>query len=71
MRVLIPGGTGLTGPFAVRRFHALGHDVTVFHRGEHEAELPAGVRHVYGDMAPRDPSPDVVVHMWGDDPSRR
>jgi nucleoside-diphosphate-sugar epimerase len=72
MRVLILGGTGLTGPFAVRRLHALGHDVTVFHRGEHEAELPAGVRHVHGDIAPlfhvprelRKPAPDVVVHMW-------
>lgn len=69
MRVLILGGTTLTGPHAVRRLCALGHDVTVFHRGEHEAELPAGVRHLHGDFAhlPRgmfDPPPDVVVHMW-------
>jgi nucleoside-diphosphate-sugar epimerase len=69
MRVLILGGTGLTGPFALRRLHALGHEVTVFHRGEHEAELPASVRHVHGDIAhfPRellDPAPEVVVHMW-------
>jgi nucleoside-diphosphate-sugar epimerase len=69
MRLLVLGGTALTGPFAVRRLHALGHRVTVFHRGEHECELPAGVRHMHGDLAypPRelfDPAPEVVVHMW-------
>ena len=69
MRVVILGGTSLTGPHVVRRLHALGHDVTVFHRGTHEAGLPAEVRHVHGDLAqlPRDlcyPAPDVVVHMW-------
>ena len=69
MRILFLGGTGLTGPFAVRRLHALGHEVTVFHRGEHRAELPAGVREVTGDYAhpPAEllrPAPDVVVPMW-------
>jgi nucleoside-diphosphate-sugar epimerase len=69
MRILILGGTALTGPYAVRRLHSLGHEVTVFHRGEHEAELPANVRHLHGDFShpPRDafdPAPDVVVHMW-------
>ena len=69
MRILILGGTSLTGPYAVRRLHAIGHEVTIFHRGEHEAEFPPGVRHVHGDFAqlPReasDPAPDVVVHMW-------
>ena len=69
MRVLMLGGTSLTGPYAVRRLHALGHRVTVFHRGEHEAELPVGVRHLHGDLAhpPREllhPAPDVVVDMW-------
>jgi len=69
MRILVLGGTALTGPHAVRRLHALGHEVTVFHRGDHEAEFPAGVRHLYGDFAhpPGEvlhPAPDVVVHMW-------
>jgi nucleoside-diphosphate-sugar epimerase len=69
MRILILGGTTLTGPFVARRLHALGHEVAVFHRGEHEAELPAGVRHLHGDLAhlPRatfDQAPEVVVHMW-------
>jgi nucleoside-diphosphate-sugar epimerase len=69
MRVLVLGGTTLTGPYTVRRLYALGHEVTVFHRGEHEAELPVGVRHLHGDLAylpceAFDPAPDVVVHMW-------
>lgn len=69
MRILILGGTTLTGPYAVRRLHALGHDVTIFHRGEHEATLPTSVRHVHGDFAhlpgkALDLAPDVVVHMW-------
>jgi nucleoside-diphosphate-sugar epimerase len=68
MRVLMLGGTGLTGPFVVRRLAALGHEVAVFHRGQHGAELP-GVRQVYGSAADpphslRSPAPDVVVHMW-------
>ncbi|MBZ5576127.1 MAG: NAD-dependent epimerase/dehydratase family protein [Acidobacteriia bacterium] len=69
MRILFLGGTGLTGPFAVRRLHALGHEVTVYHRGQHEADFPEGVRRVLGDLAHLPgklvhPAPDVVVHMW-------
>jgi len=69
MRILILGGTSLTGPYAVRRLHAIGHEVTVFHRGEHQAELPPGVHHLLGDfehlpLEASDPAPDVVVHMW-------
>ena len=55
MRVLVLGGTGLTGPFAVRRLCGLGHQVTVFHRGGHEAELPGSVSHIHGSLA--DPPP--------------
>src|SRR5262245_31721895 len=69
MRILVLGGTTLTGPYAVRRLHSLGHEVTVFHRGEHEAELPVGVKHLHRDFAHLrgeafDPAPDVIVHMW-------
>jgi len=69
MRILVLGGTGLTGPFLVRRLHQLGHEVTVFHRGEHETELPVGVRRLRGNPAQppeelRRLAPDVVVHMW-------
>ena len=68
MRVLMLGGTGFTGLAAVRRLHALGHEVTVFHRGLHEADLPASVRHIHGTLVdpPEDLRrlrPDVIVHM--------
>ena len=68
MRVLVLGGTGFTGPHIVRGLNALGHEVTVFHRGETSVDLPRGVREVLGDVA--DPpeelrrlGADVVIHM--------
>jgi nucleoside-diphosphate-sugar epimerase len=73
MRILILGGTSLTGPFVVRRLDGMGHQVTVCHRGKHEADLPAGVRHIHADWmeAPREQASelreagrDVVVQMW-------
>jgi len=42
VRVLILGGTGLTGPFLVRRMHGMGHEVTVSPPGEHETNCPQG-----------------------------
>lgn len=72
MRVLFLGGTSFTGPHAVRELAELGHEVTVFHRGEHEPpELPEEVQHVHGDLARWDEhvaglralGPDVVVEM--------
>ena len=49
MRVLVIGGTGFTGPHMVRRLHGLGHELLLYHRGETEADLPDGIRHVHGD----------------------
>jgi nucleoside-diphosphate-sugar epimerase len=71
LRVLFLGGTSFTGPHAVGELDERGHDVTVFHRGEHEPELPTGVRHVHGDISRweehvgelRALAPDVVVDM--------
>jgi nucleoside-diphosphate-sugar epimerase len=59
------------GPFVVRELAAAGHDVTVFHRGETETELPSSVRRVHGDFREleqrlpelSDPAPDVVIDM--------
>lgn len=64
MRVLIFGGTQFMGPHVVRQLLDLGHDVTLFHRGEHEA-LPE-VRHVHGDRAriPHELDPELVIDMW-------
>jgi len=71
LRALFLGGTSFTGPHAVRELAERGHEVTVFHRGEHEPELPEHVRHVHGDLARWDDhvdelrslEPDVVVDM--------
>lgn len=71
MRVLFLGGTGFTGPHAVRELVTHGHEVAVFHRGESELELPTEVSHVHGDLARfqghvdelRALNPEVVVDM--------
>jgi nucleoside-diphosphate-sugar epimerase len=73
MRVLIIGGTGFIGPHVVRALDALGHDITVYHRGTTVADLPPRVRQVrhadaampvlhFAPVLLRD-APDVVVHM--------
>lgn len=49
MRILVIGGTGFVGLHAVRRLVEAGHEVTVFHRGRTEAELPVDVGHIHGD----------------------
>jgi nucleoside-diphosphate-sugar epimerase len=73
MRILVIGGTKFIGPHVVRQLAAQGHSVTVYHRGQTEADLPATVRHVHDPAATRpvvafpkelfDPVPDVVIHM--------
>jgi nucleoside-diphosphate-sugar epimerase len=50
-RVLVLGGTRFVGPCAVRRLVEAGHEVTIFHRGRSEAELPEPVGHIHGDFA--------------------
>jgi nucleoside-diphosphate-sugar epimerase len=71
MRVLVIGGTRFIGPPAVRSLVALGHDVTVFHRGETESDLPEAVSHMHGERSAlverraeiRAIRPDVVLDM--------
>ena len=79
MRFLVIGGTQLSGPFLLRRLLRGGHAVTIFHRGNHLQNVPAGVEQI---LAPREPGPeadryhlrafagqfrrlrpDVVIHM--------
>src|SRR5262245_21434207 len=47
MRILVIGGTGITGPYTVRRLHEMGHKVVIAHRGETEADLPPEVEHLH------------------------
>jgi nucleoside-diphosphate-sugar epimerase len=69
MRILVLGGTRFMGPFVVRELAANRHEVMLFHRGEHETDLPA--EHVHGDFAQFDRhvaalrqfEPEVVIDM--------
>jgi nucleoside-diphosphate-sugar epimerase len=71
MHVLVLGGTRFVGPWVVRELDRLGHEVTIFHRGEREPPLPRTVRHVHGTFESLERhvdglsalNPDVVVDM--------
>src|ERR1051326_6198978 len=73
MRVLVIGGTKFIGPHVVRQFVEQGAEVTVYHRGKTEADLPRSVLYVRSPHAaipvtsfPSELSKkrfDVVVHM--------
>ncbi|HEV8194135.1 MAG TPA: NAD-dependent epimerase/dehydratase family protein, partial [Ktedonobacterales bacterium] len=72
MRVLILGGTRFIGPYVVRRLHELGHEVTVFHRGQTSADMPPDIRQLLGDRRELERfsqefaalAPDVVLDMF-------
>ncbi|MDJ0593894.1 MAG: NAD-dependent epimerase/dehydratase family protein [Pleurocapsa sp. MO_226.B13] len=49
MKVLVIGGTNFIGPHVVRQLVEMGHEVTVFHRGQTTAELPEEVKWIKGD----------------------
>jgi nucleoside-diphosphate-sugar epimerase len=49
MKALIIGGTGPTGPYLIEGLLKRGYDVTIFHRGTHEIDLPEQVEHIHGD----------------------
>jgi nucleoside-diphosphate-sugar epimerase len=49
MKILIIGGTNFIGPVVIRQLVAMQHQVTVFHRGQTSADLPASVNHILGD----------------------
>lgn len=71
MRILIIGGTSFIGPRVVRRLVEQGHDVTVFHRGQTQSDLPAEVKQILGDHHQlsnfssdfKRLAPDVVLDM--------
>src|SRR5690349_10010050 len=51
LNILILGGTGYIGPYQVREAVARGHRVTVFNRGQHQADLPPSVTYLRGDRS--------------------
>lgn len=71
MKVLIIGGTRFIGVRVVRRLIEEGHEVTVFHRGQTNSQIPATVKQILGDRAGLSGSasefariaPDVVLDM--------
>jgi nucleoside-diphosphate-sugar epimerase len=82
LRVLVIGGTNFIGPFVIAALHRSGHEITVYHRGHHEPELPRNVRHLHSSRAGipvlhfppalTTPAPDIVLHMFpvGEDDAR-
>ena len=73
VQILVIGGTKFIGPHIVEGLVSFGHNITVYHRGEHEPARPLGVRHVHSPAAGMpvesfppevlEPAPDVVIHM--------
>jgi nucleoside-diphosphate-sugar epimerase len=51
MKILYIGGTGEISFSCVLESLELGHDVSVFNRGQTEQPLPAGVRQIAGDLS--------------------
>jgi 2'-hydroxyisoflavone reductase len=49
LRILILGGTGLTGPHQVAYALSRGHEVTIFNRGRKQREWPGTVEQLLGD----------------------
>ena len=49
MRILVIGGTRFIGLQVVKQLDETGHEVTIFHRGQTEADLPSGIQHIHGD----------------------
>jgi 2'-hydroxyisoflavone reductase len=49
LEILVLGGTGFIGPHLVRYAVSRGHKVTIFTRGQRNAELPASVERLVGD----------------------
>ena len=71
MNILIVGGTNFLGPHVVHQLVTMHHQVTVFHRGHTQNNLPASVKYILGDRNSlgnyrsefEKLAPDVVLDM--------
>lgn len=63
MRVLILGGTGFIGPAVVQLLAAQGNEITVYHRGKTEANLPDNVRHLLGERSALSTRKDEIARL--------
>lgn len=76
LKLLVLGGTGLIGPYLVKRAVARGHAVTTFNRGRSDPKAFAGlpVEQLYGDRAKAELSAldgrdfDMVIDLWPSEP---
>src|SRR5260370_9126919 len=71
MRIMVIGGTNFMGLLVMRSLSEKGHEITVFHRGQTQTDLPLGVGEMLGDRRPLTDSaaelkrltPEVVLDM--------
>ena len=64
MKILVTGGTGFIGQHLSRELDERGHDVTALARNSDDADLPASVEVVEGDVTTYD---SIVDHFEGKD----
>ena len=75
MRILMIGGTGFISAVIVEQLAQQGHRIMIVHRGQTQAELPAGVQHVLTNRASlldfreefKQFAPEVVLDMIPND----
>jgi len=60
MKILIVGGTGLTGAHAALRLRDTGHEVTLMSRSAPGLECLQGFEHIVGNYVEDDVAPDVL-----------
>jgi nucleoside-diphosphate-sugar epimerase len=74
MRILVIGGTNFMGPLVVHALSEQGHEITLFHRGQTQTDLPYGVKEILGDRRSLNEkavelqrlAPEVVLDMIPD-----
>jgi nucleoside-diphosphate-sugar epimerase len=57
MKLLLIGGTRFIGRTVVQKALELGHEVAIFHRGQHETDFAAEVTHIHGENI------DIADHL--------